>query len=279
MPVPWVSYDYFRTLGIPVLRGRVFDRRDKPGSPGVKVISEALARRYFPGEDPIGKRLKHGGPSLNNPYGEIIGVVADVKYEGLAGEDLPVYYESADQYSSRPMWLAVRTAGPGRQWLTAVQAEIRAIDPNVPVASAGSMEEALHESVALPQFRTTLMAIFAFSALALAAVGIYGVLSYSVERRTQEIGVRMAIGATPPDVLRLVIGQGGRLASIGMALGLAGAFALTRVLQKMLFGVSASDTLTFAIAAVVLGAVAIVASFIPAWRAARIDPVTALRQE
>ena len=141
------------------------------------------------------------------------------------------------------------------------------------------MEEALRESIALPQFRTTLMAIFAFLALTLAAVGIYGVLSYSVERRTQEIGVRMAIGATPPDILRLVIGQGGRLTSVGMVLGLAGAFALTRVLQKMLFGVSASDTLTFAGAAVVLGAVAIVASLIPAWRAARIDPVTALRQE
>jgi putative ABC transport system permease protein len=279
VPVPWVSYDYFRTLGIPVLRGRVFDRRDKPGSPGVKVISEALARRYFPGEDPIGKRLKHGGPSLDNPYGEIIGVVADVKYEGLAGENVPVYYESADQYSSRPMWLVVRTVGPARQWLNAVRAEIRAIDPNVPVAVAASMEEALNESVALPQFRTTLMAIFAFSALALAAVGIYGVLSYSVERRTQEIGVRMAIGATPPDVLRLVIGQGGRLASVGMVLGLAGAFALTRLLQKMLFGVSASDTLTFAGSAVVLGAVAVVASLIPAWRAARIDPVTALRRE
>ena len=279
VPVPWVSYDYFRTLGIPVLRGRVFDRRDKPGSPGVMVISEALARRYFPGEDPVGHRLKHGGPSLNNEYREIVGVVADVKYEGLAGENVSVYYESADQFSSRPMWLAVRTAGPARRWLAAVRAEIRAIDPNVPVASAGSMEEALRESVALPQFRTTLMAIFAFSALALAAVGIYGVLSYSVERRTQEIGVRMAIGATPPDVLRLVIRQGARLASIGMVLGLAGAFALTRVLQKMLFGVSASDTLTFAGAAAVLGAVAIVASLIPAWRAARIDPVTALRRE
>jgi putative ABC transport system permease protein len=279
VPVPWVSYDYFRTLGIPVLRGRVFDRRDKPGSPGVVVISEALARKYFPGENPIGQRLKHGGPSLNNPYSEIIGVVADVKYQGLAGETAPVYYESADQYSSPPMWLVVRTAGPARQWLTAVRAEIRAIDRNVPVARAGSMEDALHESVALPQFRTAVMAIFAFSALALAAVGIYGILSYSVERRTQEIGVRMALGATPPGVLRLVISQGGRLASVGMVLGLAGAFALTRVLQKMLFGVSASDTLTFAGAAVVLGAVAIVASLIPAWRAARIDPVIALRRE
>ena len=279
VPVPWVTYDYFRTLGIPVLRGRVFDHRDTPASPAVIVISQALARRYFPGEDPVGQRLKHGGPSLDNPYHEIIGVVADVKYEGLAAEHAPVYYESADQFSSRPMWLAVRTAGPARQWLKTVQAEIRAIDPNVPVASAGSMEEALRESIALPHFRTTLMAIFALSALTLAAVGIYGVLSYSVERRTQEIAVRIALGAALPDVLRLVIGQGGRLAGAGMALGLAGAFALTRFLEKMLFSVSASDTLTFAGAGVVLAAVAIVASLIPAWRAARIDPLTALRQD
>ena len=128
VPVPWVSYDYFRTLGIPVLRGRVFDPRDKPGSPGVVVISEALARRYFPGEDPVGQRLKHGGPSLNNPYSEIIGVVGDAKYQGLAEENAPVYYESANQYSSRPMWLVVRTSGHARQWLSAVRAEIRAID-------------------------------------------------------------------------------------------------------------------------------------------------------
>src|SRR5262249_22480712 len=277
VPVPWVTYDYFRTLDIPVLRGRVFDPRDRPDSPGVMVISESLARKYVPGEDPIGQRLKHGGPSLNNPYREIVGVVADVKYEGLAGEDAPVYYESADQYSSRPMWLVVRTAGPARRWLATVEADIRAIDPSVPVATASSMEEALRESVALPRFRTTAMAMFAILALALAAVGIYGVLAYSVERRTQEIGVRVALGATPARVLRLVIGQGSRLTGIGIVLGLGGAFALTRVLKSMLFGVTPSDTATFASAALVLGTVAIAASFMPAWRAARIDPIAALR--
>jgi predicted permease len=279
VPVPWVTYDYFRTLEIPVLRGRVFDPRDRPDSPGVMVISESLARKYFPGEDPVGQRLKHGGPSLNNPYREIIGVVADVKYEGLAGEDAPVYYESADQYSSRPMWLVVRTAGPARRWLAAVEADIRAIDPNVPVATAGSMEEALRESVALPQFRTTAMALFAILALALAAVGIYGVLAYSVERRTQEIGIRVALGATPGRVLGLVIAQGSRLTGVGIVLGLVGAFALTRVLRSMLFGVSPSDTVTFASAALVLSTVALVATVMPAWRAARIDPIAALRQE
>ena len=279
VPVPWVSYDYFRTLGIPVLQGRVFDRGDKPGSPGVIVISEALARRYFAGVDPIGQRLKHGGPSLNNPYQEIIGVVADVKYQGLASEDVPLYYESADQNPSRLMWLAVRTSGRARRWRAAVQAEIRAIDPNVPVARSGSMDEALRESVALPQFRTTVMAIFALSALALAAVGVYGVLAYSVERRRAEIGIRMALGATRTAVLRLVMGQGSRMTITGVVLGVAGALALTRILESMLFGVNAADKVTFAGAALLLVAVAIVACVIPAWRAARIDPIAALRQE
>jgi putative ABC transport system permease protein len=279
VPVPWVSNDYFRTLGIPILRGRVFDDRDKFGSSGVVVISETLARRYFPGEDPVGQRLKHGGPGLNNPYQEIIGVVADVKYEGSAAPDAPLYYESADQNPSRPMWLAVRTQGPARQWLAAVQAEIRAVDPNVPVASAAAMNEALYESLALPRFRSMLMAIFAGAALLLAAVGIYGVLAYSVERRTQEIGVRMALGATSLEVVRLVIAQGGRLALAGIVLGLAGGALVTRVLKGMLFGIGPSDPVAFAAAAILLGSVAVAASLIPAVRASHVDPVTALRHD
>jgi MacB-like periplasmic core domain len=175
-PVPWVSDGYFWTLGIPILRGRVFDARDRIDSPGVVVIRDALARRYFSGENPVGQRLKHGGPALNNAYKEIIGVVADVKYLGSASEDVPVYYEAAEQSSSRPMWLVLRTRDPARQWLSAVQAEIRTIDPGVPVADAASMAEAMHESLALPRFRSMLMAIFAAAALVLAAVGIYGVL-------------------------------------------------------------------------------------------------------
>jgi putative ABC transport system permease protein len=268
-----------RGRAIPLLRGRVFDRRDMPGSPRVVVISEALAQRYFPGEDPVGQQLKHGGPSLNNPYSEIIGVVADVKYLGLAAENEPVYYESADQYSSRPMWLVVRTAGSAREWLIAVQAAIRAIDPNVPIARAGSMEEALYESVALPRFRTTAMGAFALAALALAAVGIYGVLAYSVQLRTQEIGVRMALGATSAGVVRMVLGQGGRLAVTGIAIGLSGAAGLTRVLETMLFGVKPSDAVTFSGVTVVIGVVAMVACVVPAWRAARVDPLVALRHE
>jgi putative ABC transport system permease protein len=279
VPVPWVTHDYFRTLGIPVLRGRVFDQRDKRGGAGVMVISESLARRYFPDVDPVGQRMKHGGPTLNNPYQEIIGVVADVKYQGLAADAVPVYYESSEQSPSRPMWLVARTRGEARQWLAAVQAEIRAIDGNVSIASAGSMEEALAASVAAPRFRSTLMAIFALAALGLAAVGIYGVLAYSIEQRTQEIGVRMAMGATPREVLGLVIGQGSRLAVVGIVLGLGGALGLTRVLKKLLFGVQPSDAVALGGAALVLGVAAVLASLIPAARAMRVDPVRALRGE
>ena len=238
-----------------------------------------MARRHFPGENPVGQRLKHGHRSLANPYMEIIGVVGNVKYLGLDNENTPVYYELSAQVPARPMWLLVRTKGDAQSLASAVRGEIRNLDPNVPVDRVGTMAQALSESVALPRFRSFLMSVFAATALLLAAIGIYGVIAYSVAQRRQEIGVRMALGATRSGVVRLVVGQGSRLAIVGIVLGLAGAVGLTRFLEKMLFGVTASDTVTFASAALVLGAVAIVASLIPALRAARIDPVTALRQE
>ncbi len=179
VPVPFVSSDYFQTLGIPLLRGRAFDQRDTLNAPGAVIVSESLARRYFGNEDPVGQRIKHGGPDLKNPLNEIVGVVGDVKYEGLEAADTPVYYEASTQFPARPMWMAVRTHGPALAMLPAVSAAVRALDGNVPIASPGSMEQALSETVALPRFRSTLMAIFAGAALLLAAVGIYGVLAYS----------------------------------------------------------------------------------------------------
>jgi putative ABC transport system permease protein len=210
---------------------------------------------------------------------EIIGVVGDVKYLGLDNEPSPVYYELSAQVPARPMWLLVRTRGAAQSLSSAVRQEIRGLDPNVPVDRLGTMAQAFAESVSLPRFRSFLMGVFAATALLLAAIGIYGVIAYSVVQRRQEIGVRMALGATRSGVVRLVVGQGSRLAIIGIGLGLAGAVGLARFLEKMLFGVTASDTVTFAGAALVLGAVAIVASLIPALRAAGIDPVTALREE
>ncbi|MEX2263378.1 MAG: ABC transporter permease [Bryobacteraceae bacterium] len=280
VPVPFVSHDYRKTLGVPLLRGRWFDSRDRADTPRVTVISESMARKHFSGENPVGRRMKYGGPTQTwHPYMEIIGVVGDVKYLGLDRDSGAVFYELSLRMPLRDMWLLVRTQGETQPLAAAVRREIHGLDPNVPVDRVDTMARALAESVALPRFRSLLMAVFAATALLLAAIGIYGVIAYSVAQRTQEIGVRMALGATPGGVLRLVIGQGGRLAFVGIALGLAGAFGVTRVLEKMLFGVSASDTVTFASAALVLGAVAIVASLIPALRAARVDPLTALRHD
>ncbi|MBI2690087.1 MAG: ABC transporter permease [Acidobacteria bacterium] len=279
VPCPVVGADYLKTLGIPLLRGRFFDSRDRGGERDVTVISETMARMHFPGENPIGRRLKHGHSSLNNPYMEIIGVVGDVKYQGLEGETPPVYYEYAGSGYSSVMWLLVRAKGDASALLPSVRAEIRAVDPAIPIARAGTMAEALSESVALPRFRSLLMTVFATVALLLAAIGIYGVVAYSVTQRTQEIGVRMALGASGANVLQLVVGQGGRLALIGVVLGLIGAAAVTKVMKKLLFQIEPADTTTFAAAAVVLGTVALAASLLPALRAARINPVVALRNE
>jgi putative ABC transport system permease protein len=279
VPVPYVSHDYFKTPGIPLLRGRWFDSRDHVDSPRVTVICEVMARRHFQGENPVGKRLKHGSRSLTNPYMEIVGVVGDVKYEGLHNEAGPVYYELSTQVPARPMWLLVRTRGEPYDLAAAVRREIHNLDPSVPAQRVGTMAQALAESVAVPRFRSLLLGGFAATALLLAAIGIYGVMAYSVAQRTKEIGVRVALGSTSLGVVRLVLGQGGRLVVVGIALGLAGAAGLTRFLGRMLFGIEPFDAVTFAGAALVIGAVAIVACTVPAFRAARVDPVSALRQE
>jgi putative ABC transport system permease protein len=205
--------------------------------------------------------------------------VGDVKYRGLDERDEAIFYQLSSQAEWWDMWLVVRTTGEAGRMTAAVRREVRAVGPGVPIDRVGTLAQALSSSVALPRFRSLLMGVFAATALLLAAIGIYGVIAYSVAQRTQEIGVRMALGASPAGVLWLVVAHGGRLTTVGIAVGLAGAFCLTRVLKNMLFGVAASDGVTFASAALVLGAVAVVASLIPALRAARVDPVTALRQE
>jgi putative ABC transport system permease protein len=273
--VPYVSHDYFKTLGIPLLGGRSFDRRDTPNSPRVTIISDALARRHFVSENPIGQRIRFGGQSL-----EIIGVVGDVKYRGLHRDNEPTFYQLSPQaHRGEDMWLLIRTSRNAGDLSATVRQEIRSLDPGVPLDQIGTMAGAISQSVAVLRFRSLLMTVFATTALALAAIGIYGVVAYSVARRTREIGVRVALGATPSGVLALILRQGSRPVVVGIAVGLAGAFALTRVLQGTLFGVTASDPLAFAGGVVALSAVAVVATLIPALRAARVDPVTALRQE
>jgi putative ABC transport system permease protein len=262
------------------LRGRWFDERDRADTPRVTVISESMARKHFPGEDPVGRRMKYGGPSQSShPYMEIIGVVGDVKYLGLGRDSGAVFYELSFHMPFSDMWLLVKTQGEQQSLAAAVRREIHSLDPNVPVDRAGTMAQALSGSIALPRFRSLLMAAFAAAALLLSAIGIYGVIAYSVTQRTQEIGVRMALGATSAGVVRMVLRQGGQLALVGIVLGLAGAAGLTRFLEKMLFGIDPSDAVTFGAAVLVIGAVAIVACTVPALRAARVDPVTALRNE
>ena len=279
VPVPIVSNGYFRTLEIPLLRGRTFDGRDTPASPPVTIISETLARRYFAGEDPVGKHLKHGGPQSNNPYMEIIGVVADVKYQGAGSPDEPVYYESSSQVADRPMWLVVRTHDDPRRLIPAIRSRVAALDGNVPISHIGTMEESMYASVALPRFRSILMGAFALIALLLATIGIYGVMSYWVVQRTQELAIRLALGATRGNVIGRVVGGGMVLALCGITVGSAGAMGFVWTLRSMLFDVSASDPTIFSGVAVLLFAVAVTASYIPALRAARKDPLRALRRE
>jgi predicted permease len=279
VPVPIVSNGYFRTLQIPLLRGRTFDSRDTPNSPPVAIISQNLARRYFPGEDPVGKYLKHGGPQSNNPYMEIVGVVADVKYDGAGAPDEPVYYESSSQVPDRPMWLVVRSHDDPHRLIPAIRNRVAALDGNAPIYHIGTMDESMYASVALPRFRSILMGAFALIALLLATIGIYGVMSYSVLQRTQELAIRFSLGATRGNVIGRVVGHGIFLALCGVMIGSVGALGFVRTLRSMLFDVSASDPTIFSGVALLLFAVAVAASYIPALRAARKDPLRALRRE
>jgi len=278
---PIVSPDYFRALGIPLIRGRFFTAHDTADAPPVVIISESMARRYFPDENPIGRRLKASGPDLHDtPFMEIVGVVGAVRYTGLDDNSADAYYQPYEQtlYYRRTN-LVIRSNGPAAALAPTLRQEIRALDPDAVISDVVTMEEALGASVVGPRFRTLLVGGFALCALLLAAIGIYGVIAYSVAQRTQEIGIRMALGAKRSDVVGQVVAQGLRLALAGAVLGIAGALIATRLLSSLLFAVKATDALTFAVGPLILMAVAMLASFLPAWRAAMVDPVTALRHE
>jgi putative ABC transport system permease protein len=268
-----ISPDFFKTFRIPLLKGRLLAESDDAKSQPVVVINESLARIYFANEDPLGKRII----PLNNAACVIVGVVGDVKSVTLDNDARPEIYWPMAQSQSLFMSLAVRASGNPMQMVAAVRGQVWAGDKNQPVTNIETMEGLMAKSVAPRRFNLLLLGVFALVGLALAGVGLYGVMSYTVTQRTREIGVRMAMGAQTGDMLRLVIGEGVKLALIGVLLGVGGALALTRLLTTLLFGVSATDPLTFIVIAAVLIIVALSAGWIPARRATKVDPMIALR--
>jgi putative ABC transport system permease protein len=275
----WVTPNYFRTLQIPLQRGRAFTERDNANAPAVAIIDETMARLYFPGVNPIGQRFKNTDEKKPRPR-EIIGVVGDVRHSSLAARPAPHIYSPQAQQGIQAMTVAVRSAdAPPTALLQMVRREIAAVDPNVPIADIRTMEQMVASSVAPWRFTMALLSAFAGVALLLASVGIYGVLAYSVNQRRREIGIRMSLGAQRRDVLRLFLGQGLAVTLLGIVIGLSGAWALTRIMRSLLYSVSPTDPLVFLTVPLAFAAVALLASFFPARKASRVNPIVALRSE
>lgn len=272
-----ISPDYFRTMGIPMLDGRAFTDKDAAGSPAVVIVSETMAKKFFPNEDPIGKRLTIGD-GIAAPR-EVVGVVGDVRHFGLDRESTAEMYVPLLQRPWMNITLALRCTTDPAGLSAAIRNQVRQVDKDQTVSNIRTMEQVLSNSVSQRRFNMLLLSIFATVAITLSVVGIYGVMSFSVTQRTHEIGVRMALGAQASDVLRMVIWRGTILALIGVALGLAAALSLTRVMKNLLFDVSVTDPATFTLIAILLVAVALIASYIPARRATKVDPLQALRHE
>ena len=276
-----VSADYFTTMQIPLVGGQVFSSEDGPQAPPVVVVNQAMANRYWSNQDPLGKRIKIGNPDSKSPWFTVKGVVKDSAQSALDEGINPEIYFALGQMAGRyrRMNLMVRTNVEPKSTLAAIQSAIREVDKDQPVYQVQTMEELIGDSVGTRRFALTILILFAVLALVLAVSGIYGVISYSVSQRTQEIGIRMALGASAKDVLRLVLGEFLRLTVIGVALGLVAAFALTRLMTSLLFGVTATDITTFVLVSITLSLVALIACLIPARRATRVDPLVALRYE
>jgi putative ABC transport system permease protein len=273
-----VDSEYFRTMEVPLISGRNFSVYDTYKTKPVAVIDQTLAQRYWPGETPLGQELKfafgRGKQGLT-----IVGVAGEIKSDGFDAPSVPHIYVSLGQFAPVNAVVFLRSKGAVEHLGEAVRHEVETVDPNVPVHSISSMDQIIARSVADRRFALQLLGVFAGVALLLAAIGIYGVMSYSAAQRAHEIGVRIALGAQRIHILRMAIGEGMRLVAIGLAFGLAGAAALTRFVRAMLFNVSPFDPTTFTAISAVLAAVALLACYIPARRATRVDPLTALREE
>jgi putative ABC transport system permease protein len=274
-----VSPGFFETMQVPLVRGRFLDSRDRDGGARAILINETFANRYWPNQDPVGKRMVFGSPGERNPWITIVGVVGDMRRRGLhQGARLETFF-STTQNIGRNMLLLVSTDGDPLALAGAVRGEIRALDRSAPVTAVSTVDAQIGESLAIRRFQAWLLAMFSMLAVLLAAVGVFGLMAQLVTRRTPEIGVRMALGASPGDVLAMVLRQGALLAAAGGLVGLLGAFLLARGLRSLLFGVGAADPISYVGAAVIMGLSVLIACAVPAWRAARIDPTLALRQE
>ncbi len=274
-----ISEGLFQTLRVPLRKGRFFNAQDKQGAVSVTIINETMARRFWPGEEALGKRFKLGTAQSSAPWLTVVGVVGDMRRQSLEREPIAQIFRTHLQRAERRMILLIRTTGEPTQLAPVVRNEIRAIDKTVLVNGISTLESMLARNVAQRRFQTWLLTLFSALALLLAAVGIYSLMHQSVALRTREIGTRMALGAQPRDVLRLVVSQGMSLALCGIGVGSLAAFGLTRVLTGLLFGVTATDPTTFVAAPLLLLLVALLACYLPARRAAKVDPLVALRSE
>jgi putative ABC transport system permease protein len=278
-PVEIVSPGFFETLGIGLVRGRTFNEQDQPEAPRAVVINETLARIGWPGEDPIGRRIKSGDQDSTAPWMTVVGVIRDIRRSDVTRAIRPELYMCTLQVPPRTQMLLVRTASDPAAILPSIRHEVRQLNSQLPLFEVGTLRAELADTLTQPRFRAVLLAGFAAIALLLATVGIYGVTAHAVGQRRQEVGIRMALGASAPDVLGLMLRQHLRPALIGIAFGVAGALAVARSLDSLVYGVGASDPLTLASMAVVLVAVAAAACWIPARRATRVDPLIALRTD